>query len=333
MKKVTMKQLATALNLSSATVSKALRDSYDISEATKQRVLKLAEKLNYSPNAHASSLRGKQSKTIAVVIPEVADSFFAQAINGVESIAQAAGYHVLIYLTHEKLQKERDILKELQNGRVDGVLLSVSTESVHSRHIDELQAAGMPVVLFDRIIEQTGIGQVYTNDQESCCQLTQHLISLQCKKITFLAISDAPFVSKRQKGFRKAVESQGVSGNVLYCSNDENQNRLLIHDLLTGTDKPDGIIASVEKLTTGVYLACQEMNIAIPQALKFGVFSNLNSAAILAPPLTTITQPAFEIGEAAASILLKFLKEIPFDTDERTIMIPARLDIRASTQV
>lgn len=331
MKTVTMKHLAKVLNLSSATVSKALRDSYDISEATKQRVLKLAEELNYKPNAHASSLRGKQSKTIAVVIPEVSDSFFAQAINGVEAIAQAAGYHVLIYLTHEKLRKEQEILKELQNGRVDGILLSLSTESIDSRHIDEVQATGVPVVLFDRIFEQAGIGQVYTNDQESCYQLTQHLIDLRCKKITFLAISNAPFVSKRQEGFRKALADHNVFGNVLSCSNDEHQNHLIICDLLSGTDRPDGIIASVEKLTTSVYQTCHEMDISIPQSIKVGAFSNLNSATILAPPLTTITQPAFEIGGEAATILIKFLKGISLDTDERTVMVPARLDIRAST--
>src|SRR5690606_1741024 len=94
-----MKELARELKLSTATVSKALRDSYDISEETKQRVLKLAREWNYIPNAHASSLRGKKSKTIAVVIPEVADSYFAQAINGVETVAQKEGFHVLVYLT------------------------------------------------------------------------------------------------------------------------------------------------------------------------------------------------------------------------------------------
>src|SRR3954470_5047767 len=121
MEHVNLKTLAIQLQLSTATVSKALRDSHEISYETKQRVLKLATDLNYTPNPYASSLRRRVSKTIAVVIPEVADSFFAEAINGIESIAQAKGYHVLIYLTHESFEKEKAILMDFQSGRVDGV--------------------------------------------------------------------------------------------------------------------------------------------------------------------------------------------------------------------
>ena len=122
----TLKILAKELNLSVATVSKALRDSHEISAETKQKVLALAKNLNYVANPYASSLRKRRSNTIAVVLPEVADSFFSQAINGIESVAQDKGYHVLIYLTHESFAREEAILKEFQSGRVDGILISVS---------------------------------------------------------------------------------------------------------------------------------------------------------------------------------------------------------------
>src|SRR6187549_86971 len=122
---VKIKDLAKQLNLSVATISKALKDSHEISPETKQRVFELAKKLNYTPNPYASSLRHRSSKTIAVVLPEVADSFFSMAINGIESVAQEKGYHVLIYLTHEQFEKEISILRDFQNGRVDGVLLSI----------------------------------------------------------------------------------------------------------------------------------------------------------------------------------------------------------------
>src|SRR5260370_741884 len=134
------------LNLSIATVSKALRDSHEISAATKLKVIELAKQLNYVPNPYASSLRKRTSKTIAVVLPEVADSFFSLAINGIETIAQEKGYHVLIYLTHESFVKEINILKDFQSGRVDGILLSVSDETNNSDHVKEVIAAGIPVV-------------------------------------------------------------------------------------------------------------------------------------------------------------------------------------------
>src|SRR5678815_1034417 len=150
---VTIRDLAEQLNLSVATISKALTDSYEISPETKQRVSELAKKLNYSPNPYASSLRKRSSKTIAVVLPEVADSFFSLAINGIESVAHDKGYHVLIYLTHESFQREEAILKEFQSGRVDGILMSVSGETCTSDHIKEVIAAGMPLVFFDRVCE------------------------------------------------------------------------------------------------------------------------------------------------------------------------------------
>jgi len=138
MDNITIKMLAKELNLSTAAISKALRDSHEISIPTKQRVQELAHKLNYIPNAYAGSLRRRKSKTIAVVLPEVADSFFSLAINGIEAIAEEKGYHVLIYLTHENLSREQAILKDFQSGRVDGVLMSLTTETASYQHICEL---------------------------------------------------------------------------------------------------------------------------------------------------------------------------------------------------
>src|SRR5918997_5117824 len=127
MESVNIKKLANILNISISTVSKALRDSHDISKETKERVIALANELNYQPNPHASSLRKAKSKTIAVIIPEIANNYFSLVINGIESIAQEKGYHVLIYLTHESYQKEAALVKHLHNGRVDGLLISLSS--------------------------------------------------------------------------------------------------------------------------------------------------------------------------------------------------------------
>src|ERR1700712_4214722 len=164
MENINLKMLAGQLHLSTATVSKALRDSHEISHETKQRVLELAATLNYVPNPYASSLRRRLSKTIAVVIPEVADSFFAQAINGIESVAQEKGYHVLIYLTHESFEKEKLILKDFESGRVDGVLMSVSRETTSCGHIGELMDKGVPLVFFDRVFEEIETTKITTDD-------------------------------------------------------------------------------------------------------------------------------------------------------------------------
>src|SRR5215467_8297266 len=129
MSSINIQLLADTLKISKSTVSKALRDSHEISDETKKKVLELAAKLNYTPNPYASSLRKKKSKTIAVVMPEIADSFFALAINGIQSVAEKKGYHVLIYLSHENYSIEKNILNEITNGRVDGLLISVTRET------------------------------------------------------------------------------------------------------------------------------------------------------------------------------------------------------------
>lgn len=330
-----MKELAKQLNLSTATISKALRDSYDISEETKQRVLKLAKKLNYIPNAHASSLRAKKSKTLAMVIPEVADSYFAQAINGVETIAQTAGFHVLVYLTHEQYEKEKSILKELLNGRVDGVLISITSQSKDVSHISELRRAGIPVVFFDRVFENIGNGEVTTDDFNAAYLLTQHLINQHCKNIAFLSFSNSLSINAlRLNGYKNALQDNGLNmekKNLLACLNQEDENKALIEKHLHRKNRPDGIIASVEKLITPLYVACQAAKLSIPEDIKIAAFSNLANAAILAPPITTITQPAFEMGKTAASLLIKAIKGQTISTDEQKIVLPSKLEIRKSS--
>src|SRR5690349_18675774 len=142
---VNLKNLAKQLNLSVSTVSKAFRGSYDISEKTRERILSLARELNYQPNPLASSLRTQKSHTIAVIIPEIANNFFTLAINGIESVAQELGYHVLIYITHEDEAKEISFTRLLQSGRVDGVLMSLSKGTRNFSHINRLREMELPL--------------------------------------------------------------------------------------------------------------------------------------------------------------------------------------------
>jgi LacI family transcriptional regulator len=198
MSNTTIKILAKELNLSIATVSKALRDSHEISSDTKKKVLAVAKHLNYIPNPYASSLRKRRSKTIAVVLPEVNDSFFSLAINGIESIAMDKGYHVLIYLTHESFVREQAILHEFKSGRVDGILMSVSGETSESDHVKEVIAAGMPVVFFDRVCEDVETAKIVTDDFESSYKATSHLISMGCKKIVYLSTSSTLSINSKR---------------------------------------------------------------------------------------------------------------------------------------
>ena len=334
MSAITIKLLAERLQLSTATISKALCDSHEISANTKQRVLALAKELNYVPNAYAGSLRGNKSKTIAVLIPEVADSFFSQALNGIEEVALAKGYHMLIYLTHEKVEREKAILNALAGGRVDGAIMSVTVETDSIDHIREFNRQ-LPVVFFDRVCEEIDAVKITTNDFECGYNATRHLIEAGCRKIVLLSVSNSlSIISERSKGFKKAITEYGLNEDdckTIDCTEDPMHNYQLIKDMMQGDNRPDGILATVEKLTTEIYLVCQQLSINIPRQVKVICFSNQSSAIILNPTLTTITQPAFEMGKAAASVLLKLLKNNTLILKEECAVIPSTLNIRNSS--
>lgn len=334
MESVNIKQLASLLNLSIATVSKALRDSYDISKGTKEKVIALANELNYQPNPHASSLRKHKSKTIAVIIPEIANNYFTLAINGIETVAQEKGYHVLIYLTHEDYKKEVSLAKELYNGRVDGVLISVSGTTTDCTHLHNLQKKGLPIVFFDRVSEEFETVKVTTDDYESSYLATRHLVEQGCKKITHLAISKSLSIgNKRLQGYRKAIAEFKLPDSeslIVECTNNDEKDVALIRDMFI-REKPDGIFAAVERYAMAGYEVCRQLDLNIPKDVKVISFSNLPIASFLNPSLTTITQPAFNIGHEAAARLLTTLEKKNVPLTNESIVFKSSLIQRAST--
>lgn len=334
MSDVNIRELARELNLSIGTVSKALRNSHEISAQTKEKVFSLAKERNYIPNPYASSLRRKKSNTIGIVVPEIADSFFSHAIKGIEFIAQNKGYHALVYLTEENFLREVSILKEFKSGRVDGVLMSISSETTSNTHIQELYDKKIPLVLFDRTADEITTTKITTDDFESSFKATQHLIKRGCKKIAYLSISKHLSINnKRIQGYLKALADAKMDEvqNVLQCSNSTEENNLLLQKLFQSKARPDGILASVEKLTTPVYLTCKELKINIPKELKIISFSNSEAAPILNPSLTTVTQPAFEMGKRAAVVLFKAIEKKNSRLANENIVIESSLIVREST--
>lgn len=334
MPRVTIRELAKELGLSTAAVSKALRDSHEISDPTKERVREMAKRLHFIPNAYAGSLRRKQSGNIALVLPEVADSFFSQVINGIESIAEEKGYHVLIYLTHEQFVKEQAILNNLLNGRVDGVLISVSEETTDVSHIQGLMDASVPLVFFDRVCTGIPAARITTNDREIAGIATEYLLQKGCQRLAFLAISPELSIShERIAGFRDVLDAANVPpGQIVDCGRQADLYEEKIKLLLDAASRPDGIIAGVEKLAAPVYNACRDVGLNIPGDVQLICFSNINTASLLAPPLTTISQPAFEIGREAAKTLFGILDKKIKDPQEVSVVVASNLITRGSTR-
>lgn len=308
-----LKLLAKELNLSFSTVSKALRDSHEISKATKSKVLAKAKELNYQVNPLASNFRQQKSKTIAVVIPEVVNDFFGPVISGIEFIAQEKGYHTLICLTHEDMQKEIAITRLLQNGRVDGIMMSLSEQTSDTSHLEVFKENKIPLVFFDRIPENIPAHKITTDDFNCGIKATDHLIKNGCRRIAFLSISQNLSISnKRMNGYLEALRINKIKPDytlILSCDRDDKKNNALIRKLLKRKDRPDAIFASVEKLAMMSYEICGKLKLHIPNDIKIITFSNSYTAALLNPSLTTITQPAYEMGREAADILFALIEK------------------------
>ncbi len=337
MEKVNLKKLAEVLNISISTVSKALHNSHEISEETKQKVMAKAEELGYHPNPYAGSLRHHKTNTIAIVVPQLNNYFFIQAISGAESKSQEAGYHTLIYNSNDDITKEASIMHQLQNGRVDGIIMSLSLSTNTYQHLHSIIQSGIPIVFFDRVCHEIETAKVITDDYLSGFKATEHLISNGSRDIAYLSIGKSISIdNKRMQGYMEALSKHNItldeSKRVIECTGTKEIRYNKIHQLLSQKKRPSGIFCCVEALALICYEVCRELKIRIPEDVKIISFSNLPSAHLLSPPLTTITQPAHEMGLQSASLLIKYLENKKFVITNENHILRSELVVRGSTK-
>lgn len=322
---INIKQLAEALNVSTSTISRAFRNSGGIKQHTKDIILAKAKELNYQPNHYASNLRDQKSKTIAVIVPELANNYFSQAIHGIEQIARANGYNILIYSTDDDLEKEMDIIQHLHNGRVEGIIMSVSGEAENHNYLNDFGFRRLPIVQFDRVYDDIDTPKIITDDYDSSFIATEHLIEQGCKRIGYLVVKKDLSIGKtRESGYIDALKKHHIKYDeelIIDCSNSYEENDPIIKKALQEL-KLDGIFASVERLAFATYYASYDLSINIPNQLKVISFSSLEIAPLLNPSLTTITQPATEIGSLSAKLLFDILqdKNDEFDGKNKRIL-------------
>jgi DNA-binding LacI/PurR family transcriptional regulator len=335
---VTIKDIAKALGLSTSTVSRALRDSYEISPETKQLVLDYARQINYRPNPIALSLKEKRSRSIGVIVSEIANSFFSQIINGIESIAYSKGYNVIIAQSRESYERELINMDFLSSRSVDGFLISVSAETRDFSHINDLYQRGLPIVFVDRMVAAIDTHKVVADNFKGAYDATTHLIQNGYGHIGHLASSEyLSITQERVAGYRQALADAKISFNeawLEYCPHggmlyDEVETAMnaLIHQ----QPQPDAIFASSDKLTTNCMRYCRAKGIHIPGDLAMVGFSNLDLTDLLSPSLSVVRQPAFEMGELAATLLIKTIESKRPLTDYETRVLPAELFIRESS--
>lgn len=335
---VTIKDIAKALGLSTSTVSRALRDSYEISPETKKLVLEYSEKINYRPNPIALSLKEKRSRSIGIIVCEIANSFFSQIINGIESIAYDKGYNVIIAQSHESYDREVINVQYLASRSIDGLLVSVSSETQQMEHLKSLQERGFPIVFFDRVANDMPTHKVMVDNFKGAYDATEHLIRSGYKKIAALAGSEYLSITKeRLAGYRQALEDNGlpyIPAHMQHCLHGGmiyNEVENALNKLLGTANRPDAIIASADKLTTNCLRYLKRKKLKVPDDLALIGFSNLDLTDLLSPSLSVVRQPAFEMGEIATELLIKQIEsKRPVQEFEKRVLQP-QLFVREST--
>jgi len=313
-KPATIKDIAQALNLSPSTVSRALRDGYEISEETKKLVVAYAEKVNYKSNPIALSLKNKRSYSIGIVVPKLANSFFSQAIAGIESIAHERGYHTIITQTHESAERERANIIHLAQRSVDGLLISISSEASDFGFLKTLHDDGLPMVFFDRIIDDIDTFKVTSNNLKGTYNAVESLIKSGKRRIAFLAsAAHLSITNERRSGYQKALADHGLPFReelVRYCNDGGNNYQEVedaVKDLLTLTDKPDAIFISADRMSTACIRALKNLNFDTREIALAG-FSNSDVIDLLQPSISYVKQKSFEMGQIAIQMLLKLIE-------------------------
>lgn len=325
---VTIKDIAKALGLSTSTVSRALRDAYEISDATKKLVLAYAKEINYQPNPIALSLKERRSKSIGVVVSEVANSYFSQAINGIESIAYDRGYHVIISQTHESYDREVINVQHLASRSVDGLLVSLSSQTTDISHLSQLYDRGLPMVFFDRVADTINTHKVIANNEKGAFEATSQLIKAGYKRIAHLTSSLHLSISiERLSGFEDALRAHGIEPNPTYVKSCPHggmiyeEMEVAIKELLALDEKPDAIFIAGDRLSTGCLSVFKQLNIAPDKQMAIAGFSNSDVLDLFNPSLTSIRQPAYEMGQLATEMLLELIEaKYPVEEFEKKVL-------------
>lgn len=336
--RATLKQIAKELDVSVSTVSKALNDSPEISEQTKTRIKEYAKLKNYKPNVIGLNLKNRKTKTIGVIIPNILDSFFAKVFSGIEKVADAKGYNVIMCISNESLEKEVRIIDMLSNGTIDGFILSISEEAQKLKeynHLKEVINEGTPIVMFDRIVDEVVCDKVIVDDFDSAFNATQHLINTGCKNIALFSSVDNLSVGKlRAEGYLQALKNNNIIINpdliIRTDSDSDLKNKI---ETVFDTNKIDGIFAVVENDSVAALRISQKKGYKVPEEVSIiGFADGILASRRLSPSLSTLSQYGVEIGEAAAKLMIDRLESKKENLPYETVIIKTELRERESTR-
>lgn len=334
--KITIKTIAKELGVSSSTVSKALKDSHEISKETKERIQAYADHYNYKPNHLALQLRNQKTKVIGVILPKIVHHFFSTVISGIEDGANKKGYNIMVCFSNESYKKEVETLKVLSNGSVDGIIMSIARETLHNKDYDHFKgivSEEIPFVLFDRVVDEILCDKVVVDDVGAGYKATKHLLENGRKKIALITTPNHVNVGAlRRQGYEKALIEQYINTNTgLIVEIDETKSIKPQIEKVFENDI-DGVFAVNEIYAANAMRIAKELGKSVPNDISIIGFTDGLISEYSSPSITTIAQHGFTMGQQAVDLLIQRIENDAIDFRPKKIVISSDLKLRESTK-
>jgi LacI family transcriptional regulator len=326
--------IAKILNVSRVTVSKALKGAPDISAEMKRKVRQTADELGYIPHYHASVLHSRTTKTIGVVVPDVANSFFSYTIHGIMDVAQRSGYHIILTVSRESAQLEKENILTLLSMRTDGILVAITKETVNTSVFETVRRTGTPLVFFDRALEALPFSSVGIDDRGEAKKLVEHLFSCGYRKIAHLSGSSLIAHGRdRRTGYLDVLREHHLPVHrrwIIAGGYERSDGYEGFKKLWSWPDKPEAVFMANDHIALGAYDAMSEMKIHVPRDVGVAAMGHREFAELLSPSLTIIHVAPDRLGEKAMDLLLYEIQNP--GSKKQKIMLPAELQVKESTR-
>jgi LacI family transcriptional regulator len=331
---VTIKDIARELGISPSTVSKALKGHPDISSSTKKAVRELVERWNYKPDPIALSLKGGQSKTIGVIVPEIVHYFFSTVISGIEDLAYDSGYHVMFCQSNESYEREVKAVETLLSSRVDGILVSLCKVTMNFDHFRKIMENGIPLVFFDRVCDELETDRVIVDDEAGAFEGVNYLIKSGCREIIHLSGPLNLLIAKnRMNGYVRALKENNIplkDENIIKCDTAE-EARIVVPDLLNRAKKPDGIFAVNDLTAAEAMKIVKHKGFKVPGDISIVGFTSGMISDLTDPSLTSVEQHGYIVGKEAVRLLINRI-EAKEEMPCQTTIIKTELVVKGSTR-
>ena len=334
--KINIKVVADRAGVSTATISRVIRNYPGVREKTKKRVLKAISELNYEVNAVARSLRQRKTYTIGIIVGNVLSQFYSIIAKSVEDVAHKYGYNMILCNGDDNPEKELRYLKVLKSNRVDGIILTPTSKNAD--YINQLISTDTKMVLLDRLIDGIECDAVLVDNEEGAYKAVKHLINEGYRKIGIITgYLDRTTGRGRLNGYLRALNEAGIQryDNLIKVGKFKKGSGIkLTRELLQSPDKPEAMFVSNLDMTLGAIITIKEMGLKIPDDIGIAVFDDSEWSMILDPPLTAVRQPVYSLGSTAAEMLIKKIngEQISLDNKPIIVTLNTELIIRSSTK-